>query len=30
MNASMLGRMGLKYVEDPGEWFPFTLKEGVR
>jgi hypothetical protein len=22
--------MGLKYVEDPGEWFSFTLKDGVR
>jgi hypothetical protein len=22
--------MGLKYVEDQGEWFPFTLKEGAR
>ena len=22
--------MGPKYVEDPGEWFSFTLKDGVR
>ena len=22
--------MGLKYVEDPGDWFTFTLKDGVR
>jgi hypothetical protein len=22
--------MGLKYVEDPGDWFSFTLKDGVR
>jgi hypothetical protein len=23
-------RMGLKYVEDPGDWFTFTLKDEVR
>ena len=22
--------MGLKYVVDPGEWFSFTLEDGVR
>jgi hypothetical protein len=22
--------MGLKYVEDPGDWFSCTLKDGVR
>jgi hypothetical protein len=22
--------MGLKYVEDPGDWFSFTLKDGIR